>query len=312
MWFRRKEAASPPPPSSPPSPGPAALPVTRGEWRSVAPIQRVLGEHPLVNPVQRFSSTLTSWRSPAYLEPLGHRIGPAEPAGVIADLARPELPLAEPGPSRSGGASVQRVPAFEEPASPLVMPVVTAREAVPPLTTAAAVDGPPVRTVQAIASPAEPSAVEPSVVEQSVVDVPAEVAESEPVVPLPTPSVAAESTPAPEPEPVELPVVRQPTPRRLGLGAPILPSGAQPSTSVAKPVQRLDDASPPPVNAFRPLETPEIRSGTTEPPGPPGGSTSVSAAPPLPVERGPEALPVARVVEGAADPVAGVRGLDAS
>ena len=95
MWFRRKEAN--PPPTAAPSPEPAALPVTRGEWRSVAPIQRVVAEHPLVNPVQRFSSTLTSWQSPGYLEPLGHRIGPAEPAGVIGDLAQPR-PAETPAP----------------------------------------------------------------------------------------------------------------------------------------------------------------------------------------------------------------------
>ncbi|MER6797941.1 hypothetical protein, partial [Amycolatopsis mediterranei] len=87
------------------APEPAALPVKRAEWRSVAPIQRVLAEHPLVNPVQRFSSTLSSWQSPGYLEPLGHRVGPAEPAGVIGDLVRPAqtpLPLVEP-PSRLRG-----------------------------------------------------------------------------------------------------------------------------------------------------------------------------------------------------------------
>ena len=50
MWWSRKEASP-----APVEPAPAALPVTRAEWRSVPPIQRVLAEHPLVNPVQRFS-----------------------------------------------------------------------------------------------------------------------------------------------------------------------------------------------------------------------------------------------------------------
>lgn len=86
MWtWRRKEPSSP----SEPATAPATLPVTRAEWRSLPPIQRAVAEHPLINPVQRFSSSLTSWQSPAYLEPLGHRVGPDEPAGVIGDLARP-------------------------------------------------------------------------------------------------------------------------------------------------------------------------------------------------------------------------------
>src|SRR5690242_10695708 len=174
MWWSRKET----PAAAPPAP-----PVARAEWRNVPPIQGVLAEHPLVNPVQRFSSTLTSWQSPGYLEPLGHRIGPAEPAGVIGDLAQPR-PAETPAPAmpvvqraarkpsglpRLWGTSVQRVesaaadvPAPEPGAGrieeapgalPLVLPVVTAREAVRSLTSAAAVDGPPVRTVQAIAEP---------------------------------------------------------------------------------------------------------------------------------------------------------------
>src|SRR6185369_10447487 len=165
MWFRRKEAGPPPTATAAPSPEPAALPVTRGEWRSVTPIQRVLAEHPLVNPVQRFSSALTSWQSPGYLEPLGHSVGPSEPAGVIGDLVRPAMPVVTAAP-----APVQR---FAAPAGdsdlPLVLPVVAAREAVPPLTSAGSADTPPVRTLQAIAEP-------------SPVDTPA--AADTPVVPL--------------------------------------------------------------------------------------------------------------------------------
>ncbi|GAB3740774.1 hypothetical protein GCM10027598_70880 [Amycolatopsis oliviviridis] len=131
MWtWRRKEPGSPP--ESPPS-GPAALPVTRAEWRSLPPIQRVVAEHPLINPVQRFSSSLTSWQSPGYLEPLGHRVGPAEPAGVIGGLARapmtqaagahaPDMPVVQRSVRRRGvlsrlwGMSVQRA---AEPAAPV-------------------------------------------------------------------------------------------------------------------------------------------------------------------------------------------------
>jgi hypothetical protein len=79
MWGRRKSAGSA---------APARLPVSRAEWRSLPPIQRAVPEHPLVNPVRRFSDSLVAWQSPAYLAPLGHRISTAEPSGV-ADLARP-------------------------------------------------------------------------------------------------------------------------------------------------------------------------------------------------------------------------------
>ncbi|HKN51726.1 MAG TPA: hypothetical protein VJX66_04450, partial [Amycolatopsis sp.] len=65
--------------------------MTRAEWRGVPPIQRVVGAHPLVNPVPRFSSSLTSWQSPAYLEPLGHSVGIGEPSGVITGLATPRV-----------------------------------------------------------------------------------------------------------------------------------------------------------------------------------------------------------------------------
>ena len=452
MWWNRKET-SPTAPAS--SDSPAALPVTRAEWRSLPPIQRVVAEHPLVNPVQRFSSSLTSWQSPGYLEPLGHRVGPEEPAGVIGDLARPRT-LETPAPampvvqratrkksglSRLWGASVQRDASDPVPVAPveetvqllpeepaplpmpsLVLPAVASREVVRPLTSAGAVAlpaSPPVRTVQAIREPA---------VEPSVVDTPA-AAELPLVEPLGSDPVVSESfeTAAAAPSPVEparptLPVVQrteQAAPRRLGLGAPILPDvGSAPtpdaplagavettvpladeapepmhdaplpvsrladtpppamptavqrsspalpanaplsSTSALKPVQRLRDESPPPprppgppvmsvkdslpalttgkesftdigtpgevtvsrmaesvpelptvtssrsspINTFRPLDTPEIGSGTTEPPGMPGGSTSVSPPTPTPTPTPP--LPVARAVEASSVPVA--------
>ena len=424
MWWSRKEASPPPEPAA----APAALPVTRAEWRSLPPIQRVVADHPMVNPVQRFSSSLTSWQSPGYLEPLGHRVGPDEPAGVIGDLARPRtseapapaMPVVQratrkpSGLSRLWGASVQRdaspeaaVPTPEEPAPvqllpeepaplpmpSLVLPAVASREVFRPLTSAGSVAlpaSPPVRTVQAIRE-------ETPVAEPSAVDTPAAaelpLAEPETVLlqaPEPAP---AESSPA-EPAPPVLPVVQrteQAAPRRLGLGAPILPDAGNASPPIAPsdaplagavetsvlpadeapeptqvtadaplPVSRLADPVPPsppsgsgspemsvkatlretkslnvaftdigtpgevtvsrmaeslptatssrssPVNTFLPLGTPDLRSGTTEPPGTPGGSTSVSPppaptapTPPLPVARAVETpeLPVSRVTE---------------
>ncbi|QXV57873.1 hypothetical protein [Amycolatopsis sp. TNS106] len=130
MWtWRRKEPGSPSE-----SPAPATLPSARAEWRALPPIQRVVAEHPLINPVQRFSSSLTSWRSPAYLEQLGHRVGPAEPAGVIDGLARtagtpaPDMPVVQRSARKRGvlsrlwGMSVQRAAEPDPPESTTVAP----------------------------------------------------------------------------------------------------------------------------------------------------------------------------------------------
>ncbi len=90
-------------------PAPVPVPVVRGEWRALPPIQRVVARHPLLNPVQRFTGSLASWRDPSYLAPLGHLVGPAEPAGV-ADVARPvpadpagDPPVATPPGTRRRG-----------------------------------------------------------------------------------------------------------------------------------------------------------------------------------------------------------------
>jgi hypothetical protein len=143
-WRRTRQPAAPAPrqpaaePAAPAPRQPATEPAvpalwSRGEWQTLRPIQRVLPDHPLINPVQRFTATLTSWSDPSYLEPLGHRIGPAEPSGVVAGLASPvpatpvrvtpvqraepapDLPVAQPPRPQAGGfwsrllaAAVQR------------------------------------------------------------------------------------------------------------------------------------------------------------------------------------------------------------
>ncbi|MGW5706340.1 hypothetical protein [Amycolatopsis japonica] len=293
MWTWRRKEPGPPPEAAAPAP----LPVTRAEWRSLPPIQRVVAEHPLINPVQRFSASLTSWRSPAYLEPLGHRVGPAEPSGVIDGLARaprtpPDMPVVQRSARKRGvlsrlwGMSVQRAaepddpespvpeqesvpavqshveplpeepgPAFEptialEPTATLVLPAVAAasRDAdrpSMPLTTAGSSARPPMRTVQAIRSETQSAPVptpEPTVEARA-----AETSEPDhdPIVSTPEP-VDTETVPVqvPDPLPAEpptsevvtprpaLPVVQrteqvEAAPRRLGLGAPILPDSVQ-------------------------------------------------------------------------------------
>jgi len=52
-------------------------------------MRRQVGEHPLVNPPDRFAATLTSWQAPSFLAPLGHAVGPGEPGGVIDGFASP-------------------------------------------------------------------------------------------------------------------------------------------------------------------------------------------------------------------------------
>ncbi|UMP03468.1 hypothetical protein [Amycolatopsis sp. EV170708-02-1] len=341
MWtWRRKEPGSPPE-----TPSPATLPVTRAEWRSLPPIQRAVAEHPLINPVRRFSSSLTSWQSPAYLEPLGHRVGPAEPSGVIDGLARtaetpvPDLPVVqrsarkrgvlsrlwgmsvqraaepdapeaeslapEPDAPASSAATAQPLPEAFEPTAALVLPAVAAapREAgrpSMPLTSAGpsmVPDRPPVRTVQAIraetpsapqhtpepavelpSTPSGPIATEPDPV----------VAETVPVEapdPLPAADVVT-SRPVEPPRPA-LPVVQrteqvEAVPRRLGLGAPILPDPGPIETPV------------PPV--------PVVENDVAEADAPLAGDVETSVLPAEPAAPAPVAdevpRPVARMVAG--------------
>src|SRR5262245_39614728 len=92
-----------------------------GEWRGLAPLQRALETAPVVNPPDAFAASLTSWRNPAFLAPLGHLVSEDAPAGVISGLATPvrprtvdtgpDMPLATPPkPARRGGllGAVQR------------------------------------------------------------------------------------------------------------------------------------------------------------------------------------------------------------
>ncbi|MGK4591787.1 hypothetical protein [Amycolatopsis sp. w19] len=357
MWtWRRKEPGPPPEAATPPS-----LPVTRAEWRSLPPIQRVVAEHPLINPVQRFSASLTSWRSPAYLEPLGHRVGPAEPSGVIDGLARapmtpPDMPVVQRSARKRGvlsrlwGMSVQRAaepddpvtespaleqesvpavqsyeeplpdepgPAFEptvalEPTATLVLPAVrsASRDAdrpPMPLTTAGSSARPPMRTVQAIRSetpsapvPTPEPAAEPRAVETFEPDHDPVVSTSEPVdaetVPVQVPDPLPAEPPTSEvvtPRPA-LPVVQrteqvEAAPRRLGLGAPIVPDSVQaemPSADVPAVEDNVAEVDAPlagdvetPVLPTVPAPTEVAREERTPPAMPVETPTSPTSAP---------------------------------
>ena len=83
------------------------------EWPTVAPIQRIVGTMRPVSPQQDFADSLTSWRNPSFLAPLGHLVSADAPAGVIHRLIEPAAP-----PARGPGD-----PALEFAAAPARRPI---------------------------------------------------------------------------------------------------------------------------------------------------------------------------------------------
>src|SRR6266545_4510920 len=81
-WRHARRVARPEPPSPAPQP-------PRGEWRALAPIQRTVAAHPLVNPAERFRALLSAWQDPRFVSPLGHAVGDREPSGLIDLLSSP-------------------------------------------------------------------------------------------------------------------------------------------------------------------------------------------------------------------------------
>lgn len=98
-------SAAPAAPATPPARTPA--------WSGLPPIQRSLGDPPLVNPPGRFTAGLAAWRTFAYLEPLGHAVGPDQPAGLIGDIATVDTsgaagPVHAAGSEPAGGPDLTR------------------------------------------------------------------------------------------------------------------------------------------------------------------------------------------------------------
>ncbi|MBB5857581.1 hypothetical protein ACFQ05_18405 [Amycolatopsis umgeniensis] len=271
------------------------LPSIRAEWRSLPPIQRVVAEHPLINPVQRFSSSLTSWRSPAYLEPLGHRVGPAEPAGVIDGLARPrttegrapDMPVVQRSVRKRGvlsrlwGMSVQRAaepdsPVFESPApepdSASAQPLPDVRpheeplpdEPGPVFEPTATVVLPAVAAASREADPppmpltsAGPSAVSVRPPVRTVQAIRAET----PSAPLHTPIPAVEPSRVDTPVSVELPPTETSEPDRgpiVPMPAPMAPAprASEPELAEAEPLETVPVRTPEPLPAEPPAEPP--------------------------------------------------------
>lgn len=102
---QRSTADAPGPPTDEPTTEPGAGTTqdtpdrVRGEppaWQSLPPLQRITPDEPRLNLPETFSASLAAWRDPSYLAPLGHLVGPAEPAGVLHDTA---VPVSGPSPT---------------------------------------------------------------------------------------------------------------------------------------------------------------------------------------------------------------------
>ena len=82
MWRPWRRAAT-----NEPSPrgadAPPRAPAPRQEWRDVPPISRLTAAIAAVTEPSGFEAALTTRRSPALLEPLGHHVVPAGPSGIV-------------------------------------------------------------------------------------------------------------------------------------------------------------------------------------------------------------------------------------
>ncbi|GAA4587390.1 hypothetical protein GCM10023194_36120 [Planotetraspora phitsanulokensis] len=95
----------------------------RGEWRTLPPLQRALGPHPLADSGDAFSGTLTTWRNPSSLAPLGHHVVDG-PGGLVGPFSPGTAPATErPGTPDDDRPPVRHAPGHE--------PVTIARWAAP-------------------------------------------------------------------------------------------------------------------------------------------------------------------------------------
>jgi uncharacterized protein DUF4157 len=85
MWpFGRKAEA----PAE--GPGPVPAPVMRRDWVGLPPIQRLIGEHPLTAPSDRFSDGLATHQDPSVSsDTMGHHLAAEAPSGIVLALAQP-------------------------------------------------------------------------------------------------------------------------------------------------------------------------------------------------------------------------------
>jgi len=77
MWpFQRKAEAEPGRQSDTFS-EPVPAPITRSDWKGLAPIQRAIGEHPLTARLESFAGELATHKDPSVVSrSLGHHVSP--------------------------------------------------------------------------------------------------------------------------------------------------------------------------------------------------------------------------------------------
>jgi len=213
VWpFRRKTA--------PDASGTAApAPVIRHDWAALPTIQRVIGDHPLTAPSDRFSDDLATHHNPSVTSAqMGHQVSAEAPAGMVLTLARTST--RSDGPAMIPRPRVQRradgvvatsgewdgdeaataearpapVPAGLQRIAAVERPVVARLPEQPPLTTLPA-EAEPVPLISKFRKPALVSNLEPSALQREAV--------LHGPVPAPPPRLTLGQA------------------RRLGLGAPI-------------------------------------------------------------------------------------------
>jgi len=237
---------------------PAPAPPPEG-WRQVAPIQRAVAMPSLISPASRMQTSLTSWRDPSFVAPLGHAVSADAPAGMVHDLPvpvqtaaqGPELIMPTPPADRGVRAVVARAVAAFSPPPPV------------PDSSSPISDSSPAGTDAGPTEPALPLAVPPSPVFQA--------------------PAAVQRMVVPEP-----PAPRFTTASDAGLPVMTLPAVPQPDLAPAPVDTSGDLGSAPTLGTDTPLaETPpadeqaSVQRATDAPPPAP----LPTAAGPAPVQR---------------------------
>jgi hypothetical protein len=236
-------------------------------WRDAEPIQPIVGQPPLVNPAGDFAVTLTSYRDPRFLEPLGHRFEQRAPAGVVhgANVLVP-------------GETAVRTPAAPEVKEP-IRPLIAERSPIVPVQRAVEAGRPPEARVIPLAR-AE-IRVEPQQGLATPIPAPAPPLTAPPTSPSAPPLTAS---PAPPPQP-RVTVSRAVTTSAVAAQPPLSPAPApQPPPEagpgpVAAIVQRVTAAQSPPappveaVPAIAPVSPPPDPPNLSDPPAPPDSQT---------------------------------------
>ncbi|MEV6635677.1 hypothetical protein AB0M54_33495 [Actinoplanes sp. NPDC051470] len=336
-WRRKRDEPAPAPAPAPVvSPRPPA-----DQWRLVAPIQRVVGNDILANPVQRFSGSLASWQDPRFVGSLGHGVGAGEPSGTIGEFARPAtavpdypagslpaMPVATPQPApetgRSlGGTAHFTVARLAEPASRPAGPVFQPAEpaVVSRLAEPQTADEPsPVEAAPQPGMDAAPLTSEAPLSAEAPPIAAGSEAAAAPSGPSPTPPAAADpAMPLAAPtQPAEVPELTQPAAPTLGAQAPPVaePEG---TSDEGDAVQRIPsaDLTLPPVQRTASSDSPvqrAVASGSTPPPVQRTGSPDAvqraiapgSQADTTPMPVASPAAPVQRSAEQTGSPMEGL------